>query len=113
MEPVRLFTQRWAHTLSRLPHLYRNGRSWADGRGSACNHTLQGTVSEAENLYVYGIVDAVDLDEETSGVDGSERVYTITHENVAAVISDIDTIDPELTDETVQTHGDVLRVRSR
>lgn len=62
-----------------------------------------------ENLYVYGAIDAEDLDLETSGVGGAERVYTVTHKTVSAIVSDIDTTDPERTDENVQAHDEVLR----
>ncbi|MFC6824018.1 GvpL/GvpF family gas vesicle protein [Halopelagius fulvigenes] len=62
-----------------------------------------------ENLYVYGAIDAEDLDLEISGVGGAERVYTITHKTISAIVSDIDTTDPERTDENVQAHDEVLR----
>lgn len=46
---------------------------------------------EKGDMCVYGIVSAVDIDVETTGVGGSKRVYTVTHENVSAVVSDVDT----------------------
>ncbi|GAB3674145.1 GvpL/GvpF family gas vesicle protein [Halopiger thermotolerans] len=61
------------------------------------------------NRYVYGIVDSTDVEFETEAVAGAERVYTISHRSLGAVVSDIDTTDPEETDEDAQLHDDVLR----
>ncbi|MGM0386982.1 MAG: GvpL/GvpF family gas vesicle protein [Natrinema limicola] len=61
------------------------------------------------NRYVYGIVDGDTVEFETEAVAGAERVYTISHRRLGAVVSDIDTTDPEETDEDAQRHDDVLR----
>lgn len=61
------------------------------------------------NRYVYGIVEGDDVEFETDAVAGAERVYTISHRRLGAVVSDIDTTDPEETDEDAQIHDDVLR----
>lgn len=61
------------------------------------------------NRYVYGIVDGDTVEFETEAVAGAERVYTISHRRLGAVVSDIDTTDPDETDEDAQTHDDVLR----
>lgn len=66
-------------------------------------------MSEEDSLYVYGVVEATTLDVERSGVEGSERVYTVTQGDVSAIVSEIDTTDPERTDENVQAHDEVLR----
>ncbi|WP_254765722.1 GvpL/GvpF family gas vesicle protein [Salinilacihabitans rarus] len=66
--------------------------------------------SEANSRYVYGIVrdeDAVEF--ETDAVRGGERVYPITHGRLAAIVSDVDTTDPEETDEDAKRHDEVLR----
>jgi hypothetical protein len=62
-----------------------------------------------ENLYVYGVIDAEEIDIDVSGVDGSERVYTVAEGNVSALVSDVDTTEPERTNENVQAHDEVLR----
>ncbi len=59
--------------------------------------------------YVYGIVDGDTVEFETEAVAGAERVYTISHRRLGAIVSDIDTTDPEETDEDAQRHDDVLR----
>lgn len=60
--------------------------------------------------YVYGIVEADDdIAFETDAVAGADRVYTVPNGWFAAVVSDIDTTDPERTDEDAQRHDDVLR----
>ncbi|SDR09583.1 GvpL/GvpF family gas vesicle protein [Natronobacterium texcoconense] len=61
------------------------------------------------NRYVYGIVDGETIEFETDAVAGAEQVYTISHRRLGAVVSDIDTTDPEETDEDAQRHDDVLR----
>ncbi|MFD1562129.1 GvpL/GvpF family gas vesicle protein [Haloarchaeobius amylolyticus] len=61
------------------------------------------------NRYVYGIVDGDTVEFETEAVAGAERIYTISHRRLGAVVSDIDTTDPEETDEDAQLHDDVLR----
>lgn len=60
--------------------------------------------------YVYGVVrsdDAVAF--ETDAVGGADEVYPIDHNRLAAVVSDVDTTDPERTDENATRHDDVLR----
>ncbi|MDS0474883.1 GvpL/GvpF family gas vesicle protein [Natrinema sp. 1APR25-10V2] len=59
--------------------------------------------------YVYGIVEGDDVEFETEAVAGAERVHTVSHRRFGAVVSDIDTTDPEETDEDAQIHDEVLR----
>lgn len=61
------------------------------------------------NLYVYGVVEDDELDLEVDGVGGADRVYTVDYRTLSAVVSDIDTTDPEQTDEAVTRHNDVLQ----
>ncbi|ELZ09723.1 gas vesicle synthesis protein GvpLGvpF [Natrinema thermotolerans DSM 11552] len=61
------------------------------------------------NRYVYGVVEADTVEFETEAVAGAERVYTVSHRRLGAVVSDIDTTDPEETDEDAQRHDEVLR----
>ncbi|QLG48079.1 GvpL/GvpF family gas vesicle protein [Natrinema halophilum] len=61
------------------------------------------------NRYVYGVVESDTVEFETEAVAGADRVYTISHRRLGAVVSDIDTTDPEETDEDAQIHDDVLR----
>lgn len=64
------------------------------------------------HLYAYGVVrDEEDLDLELTvdGVEGADGVYTVSHGPLAAVVSDIDTMDPERSDENVRAHDDVLQ----
>ncbi|WP_226007124.1 GvpL/GvpF family gas vesicle protein [Natrinema salinisoli] len=61
------------------------------------------------NRYVYGVVESQTVEFETEAVAGADRVYTISHRRLGAVVSDIDTTDPEETDEDAQIHDDVLR----
>lgn len=64
----------------------------------------------SDTLYAYGVVaDEGDIDVETTGVDGAEEIYTVSHGPLAAVVSPVDDVDPERTDENVRAHDDVLR----
>ncbi|ADB61251.1 Gas vesicle synthesis GvpLGvpF [Haloterrigena turkmenica DSM 5511] len=59
--------------------------------------------------YVYGVMNDDPVEFETDAVGGADRVYTVSHRRLNAVVSDIDTTDPEETDEDAQRHDDVLR----
>ncbi|OVE83242.1 GvpL/GvpF family gas vesicle protein [Natronolimnobius baerhuensis] len=62
------------------------------------------------NRYVYGIIDGDEpVEFETDAVAGADEIYTVSHRRIGAVVSDIDTTDPEETDEDAQRHDDVLR----
>lgn len=63
----------------------------------------------SDNLYAYGVVEDADFELEVDGVAGASRVYTVGHGPLAAVVTDIDTMDPELTDENARAHDDVLQ----
>lgn len=65
------------------------------------------------NLYVYGVIstDGSDreFDLEADAVGGGDRIYTISHRRFAAIVSDIETTEPEQTDEDATRHDEVLR----
>lgn len=62
------------------------------------------------HLYAYGVVnDEGDLDLEVDGVGGANRAYLVSHGPLAAVVTDIDTMDPERSDENVRAHDEVLQ----
>ncbi|MWV39696.1 GvpL/GvpF family gas vesicle protein [Natrialba sp. INN-245] len=61
------------------------------------------------NRYVYGVVEGDPVEFETDAVGGASVVYTISHRRLGAVVSDIDTTDPEETDEDATRHDEVLR----
>lgn len=61
------------------------------------------------NVYAYGIIEQEDLERPVDGVCGADRVYTVDYRGLSAVVSDIDTTDPDRNDESVQAHNDVLR----
>jgi hypothetical protein len=64
---------------------------------------------EEDALYAYGVVEGEDVEFETEGVDGAERAYSVGHRSLSAVVTDIDTLDPERTDENAHAHNDVLQ----
>ena len=63
----------------------------------------------SENLYAYGVVEDTDFEIDVDGVAGATRAYTVSHGPLAAVVTDIDTMDPELSDENARAHDDVLQ----
>lgn len=62
-----------------------------------------------DSLYVYGVIENEDLDVEIDGVGGGERAYTVDYQSLSAVVSEIDTVEPERTDENVRRHDEVLQ----
>ncbi|SDY65410.1 gas vesicle protein GvpF [Halopenitus persicus] len=63
----------------------------------------------SENLYTYGIIKQQDLELDVEGVAGADRIYTVDYKTLSAVVSEIDTTDPERTDEDVEAHNTVLQ----
>jgi hypothetical protein len=61
------------------------------------------------HVYAYGIVEQEDLELAVDGVGGADRAYTVDYRSLSAIVSDIDTTDPERTDEAVETHNEVLQ----
>ncbi|WP_049997334.1 hypothetical protein [Halococcus sediminicola] len=47
-----------------------------------------------ENLYAYDVVEDADFELDIEGVDEAEWTYTVNHGPLAAVVNDIDTMDP-------------------
>lgn len=60
-------------------------------------------------LYAYGVVDDADFELDVEGVAGATRAYTVSHGPLAAVVTDIDTLEPDLSDENARAHDDVLQ----
>lgn len=65
--------------------------------------------ASGDKLYVYGVIEDESVDVSTTGVKGADDVYTVAHRTHAAVVSDIDTLDPDETDENARAHDEVLR----
>lgn len=63
----------------------------------------------SDNIYTYGIIEQEDIELDIEGVAGAEKIYTVDYRTLSAVVSDIDTTDPERTDEDVEVHNDVLQ----
>ncbi len=63
----------------------------------------------SSNRYVYGVIEKNDFEFDTDTVGDTDEVYTVTYRSLSAVVSDIDTTDPERTDEDSKTHDEVLR----
>lgn len=63
----------------------------------------------SDNVYTYGIVEQEDITLDVDGVRNATEVYTVAYRSLAAVVSDVDTTDPDRTDEDVEAHNEVLQ----
>ena len=61
------------------------------------------------NVYVYGITEQTDIETSIDGVGDGGTLYTVDYDPLSALVSDIDTTEPERTDEAVTRHDEVLR----
>ena len=62
-----------------------------------------------EKLYVYGVTDDSPGTFETDGVDGAEEVFAIDYRSLSAIVSHVDTLEPEESEENLRTHDEVLQ----
>lgn len=62
-----------------------------------------------ESLYAYGVIEQEELELEIEGVEGAERAYTVDCDSISVLVSDIDTVEVERTDENVRAHAAVLQ----
>lgn len=63
----------------------------------------------SDNLYTYGIVEEEEIDLDVDGVGHADSVHTVDYRTLSAVVSEIDTTEPEQTDEAVERHNEVLQ----
>ncbi|QLG60697.1 GvpL/GvpF family gas vesicle protein [Halorarum salinum] len=63
----------------------------------------------SSQLYLYGVTESTDIRFETDAVGGATEVRTVTHGPLSGIVSDIDTTEPERTDDDVEAHDEVLR----
>lgn len=71
----------------------------------------------SESLYAYGVVEqSDDFDPQALaetdgvvGVEGGTPVRTVDYRSLSAVVTDIDDMEPEQTDENSRAHDDVIR----
>lgn len=62
-----------------------------------------------DRLYAYGIIESDAVEVSTTGVDGATEIRTVDHRRHAAVVSPVDDLEVEETDENARAHDDVLR----
>lgn len=60
-------------------------------------------------LYAYGVIEREDVEFETDGVNGAERAYTVGYQTLSALVTEIDTVEPEQSDENTRAHDQVLQ----
>lgn len=60
-------------------------------------------------LYAYGVLEQEDVEFETDGIDGAERAYTVDYRTLSALVSEIDTVEPGMSDENARAHSEVLK----
>lgn len=63
------------------------------------------------HIYAYGIIEAEngDVALAVDGVENAKEVFTIEHGPIAALVSEIETTDPQRTTENMEAHDAVLR----
>ena len=62
-----------------------------------------------EKHYVYGVTDEPLEPFEADGVAGATEVYAIEYRSLVAIVSDVDTLEPEESEENVRAHNEVLQ----
>jgi hypothetical protein len=77
--------------------------------GQALGPATTDSPDDQPRRYVYGIVRADSLDLSVDGVGDAARAYTLEFGSLAAVVSDIDTREPDQSDENSRAHDAVLR----
>ncbi|WP_224270100.1 GvpL/GvpF family gas vesicle protein [Haloprofundus salinisoli] len=60
-------------------------------------------------LYAYGVTNDGSFEVDLTGVDNATPVYTVDYRRYSAIVSDIETMEPEQTDENARLHDDVLQ----
>lgn len=60
-------------------------------------------------LYAYGVIEQEDIELDTEGVNGADRAYTVDHRTLSALVTEVDTVEPEQTDENTRAHDEVLQ----
>lgn len=60
-------------------------------------------------LYAYGVIEQEDIEFDTEGVNGADRAYTVDHRTLSALVTEVDTVEPEQTDENTRAHDEVLQ----
>lgn len=64
---------------------------------------------EESALYAYGVIEREDVELTVDGVDGAEVAYTVDHPPLSAVVTDVDTVEPDRTEENTRAHNEVLQ----
>ena len=62
----------------------------------------------SSNLYTYGVIENESIEIDETGVNGAP-VRTVEYRSLAAVVSEIDEMEPERTDDNATAHDEVLR----
>jgi hypothetical protein len=64
-----------------------------------------------EHLYTYGVIEQTEfeLDLDGGGVADADQLYTVDHRTLSAVVSDIEVLEPEETDENLRAHDKALQ----
>lgn len=60
-------------------------------------------------LYAYGVIEREDVEFDVEGVNGADHAYTVGYQTLSALVTDIDTVEPEQSDENTRAHDEVLQ----
>lgn len=64
---------------------------------------------EESAVYAYGVIEHESIEFQTDGVDSANRAYTVDHPPLSAVVTDIQTVEPEQSAENTRIHNEVLQ----
>ncbi len=63
----------------------------------------------SSNLYTYGVIEQDSIEIDRTGVNDSAPIKTVDYRSLSAVVSEIDEMEPEQTDDNATAHDEVLR----
>jgi len=63
----------------------------------------------SSNLYTYGVIEQDSIEIGRPGVNDSGPIKTVDYRSLSAVVSEIDEMEPEQTDDNATAHDEVLR----
>ncbi len=61
------------------------------------------------DIYTYGVIEQESIELDRPGVAGGETIYTVDQRPFSAIVSDIEGVEPEESEENLRAHSEVLQ----